>query len=463
MFDYQKALNYYNKATLNNTDTNFLSAIYNNMSLCYEKKFQFEKQKEYLQKILTINQHQKDKTRLSECYANLGNYFFTVHKLDSAKFCIEKSIELDKEMGNVFGENYEIYGKILMGMNKDNEAEQAYLKCIKIFREQSIDKLSTPFYGLSDLMRKKKEYIKSLSYMDSASECVIKLYKNDIVTETKKLEKDFNLKLKDEQIKNLDAEKKIAFQRVNNQIKFFVLSLILLGLGFIIYNQRQNKKRLVQDIHSLELEQQLLRSQMNPHFIFNSIAGIRGNILNDEKEKAIHYLSKFSKLTRNILENSSQKAVSIEEDVMVLKNYIDLQLMRFDNSFDVEFSIDKNIDTENSLMPPMLIQPIIENAIEHGFRGLSYRGKLEIVYQLLENNFLEIKIIDNGKGLGKTSHDEVQQMKKQSMSFDITKKRLALWSQKGKRKSSIEINENPTEIGTGVTSVIHVSLKIKNG
>jgi LytS/YehU family sensor histidine kinase len=128
-----------------------------------------------------------------------------------------------------------------------------------------------------------------------------------------------------------------------------------------------------------------LRSQMNPHFIFNSLNSIQHFITTHEKEEALHYLSKFSKLIRKILENSRQNTVSVSNELELLKLYIQLEQLRFSNKFDYHISIDEKIDIENTEIPPLLIQPYIENAIQHGL----IKKTVKVIYGFLLKEIMD--------------------------------------------------------------------------
>ena len=119
-----------------------------------------------------------------------------------------------------------------------------------------------------------------------------------------------------------------------------------------------------------EVEMKALRSQMNPHFISNSLQSINNYILDNEKENASEYLSRFSKLMRLILENSREQEITIEKDLLALDLYLQLEKLRFNNKFDYKIEISEDINPENTLIPPLLLQPFVENSILHGIRSI---------------------------------------------------------------------------------------------
>jgi LytS/YehU family sensor histidine kinase len=171
-----------------------------------------------------------------------------------------------------------------------------------------------------------------------------------------------------------------------------------------------------------------LRAQMNPHFIFNSLNSIQHFITIREKEEALNYLSKFSKLIRRILENSRENTVSISNELQLLELYIQLEQLRFTNKFDYHIVVDKNLDTENTEIPPLLIQPYIENAILHGL--INKNGKGDLWLSLEKNNGLLIcKIEDNGIGRARSLEIEQRKVSRhKSLGIKVTDERISTLS-----------------------------------
>jgi len=134
---------------------------------------------------------------------------------------------------------------------------------------------------------------------------------------------------------------------------------------------------------------------MNPHFIFNSIDNIQILIRNGQNNEAVSYLNKFSKLTRQILENSSENYISLEEELIMIENYLVIQQLLYNNKFEFSIEVAPSIATEMLFLPPMLTQPFIENAIKHGLKDLYSGGRITIHFYMQDNKlFLKLKIMD---------------------------------------------------------------------
>ena len=210
-----------------------------------------------------------------------------------------------------------------------------------------------------------------------------------------------------------------------------IVVLAFIGAVFLFFKLRENriKKEQVRKTainkQIAEIKMVALRGQMNPHFIFNSLNSVQHFIASREKEEALNYLSKFSKLIRKILENSRENTVSISNELQLLELYIQLEQLRFNNKFDYHIAIDEKIDKENTVIPPLLIQPYIENAILHGL--INKNGKGDLLLSLERNNGLLIcKIEDNG--IGRARSQEIEQGKvsrHKSLGIKVTEERIS--------------------------------------
>ena len=174
-----------------------------------------------------------------------------------------------------------------------------------------------------------------------------------------------------------------------------ILLLLLLAM-FIFILLRQNKLQNLQK--NLVLEQKLLRSQMNPHFIFNALSAIQMVMLRGESHAAATFLGNFAKLMRAVLKSSREEWISLTDEISFQNNYLELQKLRFEDLMSYTLEVDDTIDTDFILFPPMLIQPFLENAIEHGICKLDKDGRVEVQIQE-KNNQIVATITDNGIGL----------------------------------------------------------------
>jgi hypothetical protein len=222
--------------------------------------------------------------------------------------------------------------------------------------------------------------------------------------------------------------------------------IVLLGM-FTYFKQRLNAEKKNNDLlaQKIELEHELhqsvlssIKSQMNPHFIFNALNTIQSYIYTNEKENASLYLGKFSELTRTILDMSNKERISLAEEINALQLYIDLEQLRFDDKLNYTFEVDKNISTETVFIPSMLIQPYIENAIKHGLMHKKNEWQLSITF-LKKINAVEVIVDDNGVGRKASDAINKQKFKKhKSFASGANQKRLEILN-KGLNNASISL------------------------
>lgn len=338
-------------------------------------------------------------------YKEAIKYFDTVIRITKETEITTKAIQLknDYDLLEAYTNISEAYLEV-----KDYKKTEQYLDSAKTV----INSKSFP-----DYVRFYKELRFKLNYRGGNSEDSILKEYNVLVKQQNKLHREkideelVSLKLANEKEKIATTEKNEAKLR---NIKLLTLSgflILILIIGYLFYRQRRYKF----EKQDLQMQQRLLRSQMNPHFIFNTLSAIQ-NQIKENKEDAINYLLKFSRLLRLVLENSLNNYVQIENELESLLKYMDLQLLRFPNKFSYNLNLENFEEDELLFIPPMLIQPFIENSIEHGFLGIDYKGRIDIKLEL-KDNFIACSIEDNGVGL-----KGVNKMYKKSISTQLISK-----------------------------------------
>ena len=211
---------------------------------------------------------------------------------------------------------------------------------------------------------------------------------------------------------------------------FYILaSLSILFLIRYWYKQRLLDIRTKADIkHKMsQTEMAALKAQMNPHFIFNCINSIDAFIQSNDKYNASLYLNKFAKLIRNILDSSKHNLVSLERDVETMKLYVELEEMRTDNKFKSEFIIDDDLYNYDINIPPLIIQPYLENAIIHGLRNKEENDGLLIITITKENDIIKYEIRDNG--IGRKAASKISRKKELSYGMQLSEDRVKLFNE----------------------------------
>lgn len=208
-------------------------------------------------------------------------------------------------------------------------------------------------------------------------------------------------------------------------ITFIIVIIILFLYCFYQYKAKklnaEKEKEIAQSTRIVELRQSALSAQMNPHFVFNSLNAIQYFVNSNQKEKSSEYLAKLSRLVRLFLHHASESFIPLSEEIKRLQLYVSLEQLRF-NNFECDFNIANNIDVDTLLIPNMIVQPFIENAILHGVSHLATKdGKIEVRIEK-KNNILTISIEDNGFGL-KTNLDKTSHISK---GLDIIEERIQI-------------------------------------
>lgn len=366
----------------------------------FEMRNQFDKAKPYYLKAFKIYEYLKNERGKASVLMLLATNSFHLGKYVIARKQVHEAIDLCKanrfytQMPNLATLLYQIYLK-----------ENNYKGALEAYQMYVIQKDS-----LSNEKNRQLTLQKQFEYEFERSENRNKLLAQQYKT--------YELSSKQKQ-------NKLIFTSC-------LLSLVLVITYLVI---RQSKFKIEQK--SIVLEQRILLLQMNPHFIFNSLQAIQNYLLQHDGKDAIKYLSSFASVMRSVLENSRVEEITLKKEIILLQNYLQLQRLRFKNRFDYEIKLDETIEVENIFVSPMLLQPFIENAIEHGFPSVINEGMLIINYEL-KNNYLIMEVIDNGVGIESKA---TKSKNHQSFAISITKERIDIINKKSKVKSTFVISE----------------------
>ena len=236
-------------------------------------------------------------------------------------------------------------------------------------------------------------------------------------------------------------------------ISLTALALAAAAFGVYKYRTMQLKREISLQKQLAKVERQALRSQMNPHFIFNSLNAIQGYIAHGDKQSANRYLSRFAKLIRAALQHSRLTKVPLEDDLRSLRNYLELEQLRFQGSFDFQIYVAENIAIADMTIPPMLVQPFVENAIVHGLANKKGKGQIMLDYQL-SDGLLQVTVTDNGIGIEASKKQKAGlESSHKSVGMTVTARRLEMLNESGragKMKTKELKDENGQITGTQV-------------
>ncbi|MGN6249600.1 MAG: tetratricopeptide repeat-containing sensor histidine kinase [Ginsengibacter sp.] len=277
----------------------------------------------------------------------------------------------------------------------------------------------------------------------------------EAMNKTQQTEQHITLLQKDNDIKNLQLKN----SRQKNTIYLGGFLFLLATSGIFFYQRNRRLKMQGQKIKT-ELQMQVLRSQMNPHFIFNSLNGVENFILQNDKRHASIYLNKFASLIRIILANSRKDLVPFTEDLQTIGLYVDLELLRFNHSFCYVTNINKTLLDLDYRVPPLLIQPFVENAIVHGFAH-SDKKKLQLkISASPEGEYIIYTIEDNGAGRQQSSvYNNLNKPHHTSMGLQITQQRISIFNEQHNAKSTMDIEDLSDETGNPTGTKVTVKIK----
>jgi tetratricopeptide (TPR) repeat protein len=338
-------------------------------------------------------------------------------------------------------------GKAFLNLNRPDLAQQELEKFNKIAIKINSGLLIKDSYQLLSVYYEKKgNYRLALENYKTSVGCNDSIVNEKNTRYLNELQTIYEAKKKEQQIELLTAENEIKNQRAI--ILLIVILTILVFTVFIYFSQIKRTEQ-----QKTELKLKLFRSQMDPHFIFNALGSIQSFMYQNEQGKAASYLGQFSSLTRSVLKNSNKELITLEEELETLKNYIEIEKMRKRDCFQYALEVDENIETCFVYVPPIFLQPFVENAIQHGFAKKDCtQGLISIKIKQKPKSIL-INITDNGQGINASLKNK-KESSHQSMGMKIFRERIRLIERKYKKTVKFEVfdlSEKNTELtGTSV-------------
>jgi tetratricopeptide (TPR) repeat protein len=394
----------------------------------------------------------RDMIGYSDALTNLGAVYMEKGELTKAKSTFRELIatgileQQDPYTSNIL---YYNFGEIYTKENNPDSAIFYYNKALSYSEPvKNYEGIFSAYYGIAQAEFVKKNYQAAFDNLNKAYS-----YRDSVFTEEKdrtisELKIGYEVDKKEEENKILTKDSELKDLRISQQFIIIaslgaLLILIIIG-GFYFYRQR----RIIAQQREKLLEQKLLQMQLNPHFIFNSLQAIQDYIYSNNKNEASQYLSKFARLMRLTLENSRHENILLKKEIEGLDNYLALQKLRLGNKLEYEITVSDDIDPTFTEVPPMLIQPFVENAVEHGIKMKDGLGKVSVAFSM-DSNFLIIKVTDNGPGFVKKGDLNGEH---QSLSMQIISERLELFGKKKKQKPQLIIT-NLGKTNSGGTQI----------
>jgi LytS/YehU family sensor histidine kinase len=415
--------------------------------------------------------NQQNRYYTAQCAYSLGNIAAEKRDIQSAKEYYDKAIMLFSQLklSTPLAEIFQDYGQLCIQIGDLNQANE-YLK-------QSLDAdalvhsiaLIQRYKLLSQLAMKKGDLKNALKFQNQYIQF---LESNSITRNDSKIaeltssnlreERERLIELQQRRIEKEKKEQEILKLERDRQLYISLIFIFAVIFSLVILVLRMKQVRSRQEQREAELSQTLLRAQMNPHFVFNAMSVIQSYIYENNPEKSSQFLVNFSRLMRLILENSPKEFIPIELELEILDKYLSTQKMRFENRFSYVLHVSDDLLFNKAMVPPMITQPFIENAIEHGQLHTVTDGQIHVT-MVEQDGQLEITISDNGVGRKKSAQTKKIRTHK-SMAIDITKERIEILNKKYKFNGSLTFSDldEQNESGTLVKIVLPLKFDTAN-
>jgi len=461
---YTEALEYFKKSMEKNielNDTVNLNIDYNNIALTYNDLKKYEEALQYNFKSLEIKKRMKIQQYIALALNNIGVVYRSKGENEKALSYFKQALHINDSIDNrrLKTRNLANITKVLISENKHKQALPYALENYALAGNlKEVEHLSVAAQLLSQVYKQQGNTKKALELYEEHIKMKDSLLNNSNKEALLKTEFKYKNDLKQAEINDLKQNNEIIqLQAQRRNLIWISIVGVLLLIGVLSYflfqkykrqkaleiietEMREKEKLLVAERKALDSELKALKSQMNPHFIFNALNSIQEQFMYGDKIIANEQMGNFTYLTRKILEVSSKKSISISAEIDILEKYLSLEKMRFGNSFNYKITVSEKVDEDYHQILPMLVQPFVENSVKHGLISKNGDKTVKVHFDLDEaNQYLICKIIDNGIGLKKSAEINLRNPKKhQSFSTTSIKERLKLLSDK---KANIEMKE----------------------
>lgn len=412
-----------------------------NIGLIYLNGSSFEKAKKFFDESLKEFEKKPNDRGLGELYNNISQYYILKNQPQAAKEYLHKAEQSFQKIGDQFGisDTYLYLAEIYFNENNMDDSFNAVNKSLSISKKLDLPETYMKSEALlSKIFDKKGDKEKALIHLKNFNDGKDRLSKIENSKERIKTELKFEFEKQ-----QMEQKEKSDTERMKWFLGFSIIGFFLMG-SFFFYRHREKEKTILLQKQLTEFQHKALHLQMNPHFVFNCLAAISSFIMQNDKEDAIKYLAKFSKLMRLTLDFSKESLITIDKEIEALTNYLELEQLRFNRKFDFEIIKDPLIEDDTAL-PSLLLQPYVENAVIHGVIPKSGKGFIKITFRQTDD-VLVCEIEDNGVGIETSRKLKENSVKiHKSMALEISKKRLETLEELIKKKIHLAIKEIKTK------------------
>lgn len=487
---YLKALRIYTELD----DTRFIALMYGNIGLLNMKQGNLHEAQENLEYAIELKKKINTTKGVANMYLSLASVFYGQGNMDQALVSFKKGGEYAQNQKDSRIQAACLNGAAAIQFKQKNYAGaiEGYTEAIELFEKLDGDNrkaLSGLYHNLASTYREQKNFDKAIELLNRSlklaeeiqskedikqayaglkeyykdkgdfekallAEEQYTVYNDSVVKEqntkvVNELQEHYKAEVRQKEIHHLQEANVQLEEKSTLRYSLLIVSLgaFLLILLVVFFYLKHLKAR--QQRKQKELEQKALRAQMNPHFIFNSLNSIQRMYIEGNEDLANDYMADFSRLLRNILENSGKDVIRLKEELDVINLYMELEMLRTNHSFDYACDVADDIDSLQVRIPPLIFQPYLENAIWHGIISKKDKGKIHLSIRKAEPGKLICQVTDNGVGFysGKQSKPETGN---ESKGMQITAERLG-------GTHHVAIEELSTG-GTRITLTIHYTL-----
>lgn len=427
--DYQEMIKLAGEAEvhLNKSDDAILVAVtYTLRGIAYGELKKYDKALKAHHYALNVYKENDIQDRVSEALTTIGAIYHSQEKLDLALDYYEQALVIDKTLGSpaYLAITYANIAKVYNELGDLKKSTEYYDKSIEIAKEGGrLEMLMTTLGRTAKAYYDDGDFEKAYEYKIIQQRINDSLFSQEQSKQILELREKYNSEKAEQEIINIKSKNEAKDAKANLTFTILGASLGILGLVLVIVvlYSRQRKIKGIQARN--KLEQKALRSQMNPHFIFNSLNSIQRLYIEGKEDLASDYMADFSSLLRKILENSGMEKVSLKEELRSTSLYLSLEKMRTDGLFNYEIDVDPLIDQLNIFVPPLILQPYVENSIWHGIVPQNKQGNITIQVKNSGTTELECIITDDGIGISTSMMQKISRST-ESKGMSITASRL---------------------------------------
>jgi len=426
--EYYSAQIYYNEAIKHKAkldDKGTLAYLYSELALIHKATKRYETSLAYIDTAMNFSQQINYKRGITTLMSYKAGIFKEQGKYNQALKIYDETIDRYKEIGFETGviQSNIAKAEILTEKKQYNQALKILLKNKPIAQKNDLldeqAQISEIKYKVHKNLKQTDLALAELEQFITLSDSLFNIEKEEKINE---IETKYETKQKEQQIELLDTENRISTQKIKTRNYILALLFVFVILLALVFLLLQKKRKALSALEIEKNRHRLLRAQMNPHFIYNALSAIQNYILKNNPMDSVMYISEFSSLTRLVLEGARCDLITLKDDIKLVNAYLKLQKMRFASKFSYKIEVDNNINDELVKLPPMLSQPFIENAVEHGMRNKNEsEGIIKVAYSKNGDNLI-ISIYDNGEGIQR--HKIKGERNHKSLATKITNERI---------------------------------------